>query len=96
VALNDEGYNLLQSGDPEGAIPVLERAVTALEGSGDETYYYALYNLGDALVQAGRPDEAIPYLEQRLEFDDGQLGTVQAKLDEARAAAGSASSGDED
>jgi eukaryotic-like serine/threonine-protein kinase len=88
AALNDEGYQLLQSGDPEAAIPVLERAVNALEGSGGSTYYYALYNLGDALLQAGRPDEAIPYLEQRLEFDDGQLGEVEAKLAEANEAAG--------
>jgi serine/threonine-protein kinase len=88
AALNEEGFQLLQSGDPEAAVPVLEKAVNALEGSGGATYYYALYNLGDALVQAGRPDEAIPYLEQRLEFDDGQLGTVEAKLAEAREAAG--------
>jgi tetratricopeptide (TPR) repeat protein len=88
AALNEEGYQLLQSGDPEAAIPVLEDAVNALEGSGGATYYYALFNLGDALLQAGRPDEAIPYLEQRLEFDDGQLPEVQAKLDEARDAAG--------
>jgi tetratricopeptide (TPR) repeat protein len=88
AALNDEGYQLLQSGDPEAAIPVLERAVNALEGSGGPTYYYALFNLGDALLQAGRPEEAIPYLEQRLEFDDGQLDTVEATLAEAREAAG--------
>jgi len=87
-ALNHEGFQLLQSGDPQAAIPVLERAVNALEGSGGPIYYYALFNLGDALLQAGRPDEAIPYLEQRLEFDDGQLGTVEAKLADAREAAG--------
>jgi len=88
VALNDEGKALLDGGNPEAAIAKLEQAVAALEGSGDETYYYALYNLGDALVQAGRPEEAIPYLEARMAYDDGQLGTVQAKLDEAYAAAG--------
>ena len=33
AALNDEGFALLQSGDYEGAIPVLQQAVAALEGS---------------------------------------------------------------
>ena len=67
---------------------MLEDAVAALEG-GDETLYnYALYNLGVAYLGAGRPEDAIPVLEQRMQFDDGQLGEVQATLDEAYAAAG--------
>ena len=68
---------------------MLERAVEALGGSGDEaTYNYALFNLASAYLGAGRAAEAIPLLEERMQFDDGQLGDVQAKLDEARAAAG--------
>jgi eukaryotic-like serine/threonine-protein kinase len=88
VALNDEGYALLQAGSPEEAIPYFEQAVAQYpRGSKEVQYGYALYNLGDALVQAGRPEEAIPFLERRMKIDDGQLDTVQAKLDEARAAA---------
>ena len=49
---------------------------------------YTVKDRPDMARAAGRPDEAIPYLEQRLEFDDGQLGTVEAKLAEAREAAG--------
>ena len=87
-ALNDEGFALNQEGRYEEAVPVLEDAVAALEG-GDETLYnYALYNLGVAYLGAGRPEDAIPVLEQRMQFDDGQLGEVQATLDEAYAAAG--------
>ena len=88
ATLNDQGKALLDGGDPEAAVPVLQQAVAELEGSGDElTYNFALYNLGDALVQAGRPDEAIPILEQRLAYPN-QTETVQATLDEAYAAAG--------
>ncbi|MDQ2676037.1 MAG: tetratricopeptide repeat-containing serine/threonine-protein kinase, partial [Actinomycetota bacterium] len=88
AALNDQGYALLQAGDAEGAVPILEQAVNAFpEDSTDINYAYALYNYADALMQTGRPDEAIPYLEKRLTFDD-QTETVQATLDEARAAAG--------
>lgn len=94
AALNEQGYALLQAGDVEGALPILERAVNAFdENSTDINYAYALYNYADALMQAGRPEEAIPYLEKRLEWDD-QVETVQATLDEAYAAAGEDSSGE--
>ncbi len=95
AALNDEGFALLQAGDPEGAIPLLEQAEAYYpEDDRSEPHAFALYNLADALVQAGRPDEAIPLLEERLEYNN-QTPTVQAKLDEALAAA-SDSSGEED
>jgi tetratricopeptide (TPR) repeat protein len=91
VALNDEGFALLGDGRYDEAIPVLERAREALAGSGDTaTYNYALFNLASAYLGAGRPDDAIPLLRERLEWDDGQLAEVRAKLDEAYAAAGEA------
>ena len=34
VALNDEGFELMQSGDYEAALPLLEQAVAALDGTG--------------------------------------------------------------
>jgi eukaryotic-like serine/threonine-protein kinase len=88
VELNDQGFDLTQAGDYEGAIPILRRAVEALEGGSDQlTYGYALFNLAHALRLAGRPEEAIPLLEQRLEIPD-QTAEVQAELAEAQAAAG--------
>ena len=88
AALNQEGFDLINAGQPEDAIPVLEDAVAALEGSGDDlTYNYALFNLAHALRLAGRPDEAIPLLEQRLEYPD-QQEEVAAELAEAQEAAG--------
>jgi len=94
VALNDQGFTLLQGGDYEGAIPVLEEAVAALEGSGDDlTYNYALFNLGQALRLGGRPEEAIPVLQERLEYPD-QTEEVQAELDAAYEDAGITPDGD--
>jgi eukaryotic-like serine/threonine-protein kinase len=88
VELNDQGYALMQAGDYDSAIPLLERAVAAYpEGSQELTYAYALYNLGRSLRLAGRPDEAIPILERRLEIPN-QTETVQRELDAARAEAG--------
>ena len=88
VALNEEGYALLQSGDAEGAVPILEQAVASWpEGTDDINYAYALFNLAVALRESGRPEEAIPLLEERLTFND-QRATVREELARARAEAG--------
>ena len=88
ASLNDEGKALIDSGRPEEAIPILERAVKALKGSGDElTYNFALFNLGNALRLAGRPEEAIPLLEERLSYPN-QVEAVAAELAAAQEAAG--------
>ena len=90
-ALNDEGYALIQAGEYEEAVPILRRAVNSYPPDSTELQYaYALYNYGNALLLSGRPERAIPVLEKRLTFDD-QTETVQATLDEARAAAGESS-----
>jgi eukaryotic-like serine/threonine-protein kinase len=89
ATLNDRGFQLAGAGDYAAAVPVLERAVDALRGSGDQaTYNYALYNLASAYLGAGRPADAVPLLQERMGFDDGQLGEVQKTLDRALATLG--------
>jgi len=88
AALNEQGYAMMQAGEYEAAVPVLEEAVASYtEGSEDLSYAYALFNLGSALRQSGRPEEAIPVLEQRLAIPN-QTGTVERELEAARAEAG--------
>ena len=88
-ALNDRGFQLMNAGRYDEAIPVLQRAVQAApEGGKDLTRAYALYNLGRSLRLAGRPAEAIPILEQRLQYSN-QRGVVKRELAAARRAAGS-------
>src|SRR4051794_4799498 len=88
AALNEQGYALIQAGEYEAAVPVLEEAVASYpEGSEDLDYAYALFNLGDALRLSGRPEEAIPVLEQRLQIHN-QTSTVEEELEAARAEAG--------
>ncbi|HXV52201.1 MAG TPA: serine/threonine-protein kinase [Solirubrobacterales bacterium] len=95
VALNDQGFELVSQGRYEEAVAPLERAVEGLRGSGDEaTFNYAMFNLASAYLGAGRPADAIPLLEQRMQFDDGQLGEVEAALQRAYAEAGVAPEGD--
>ena len=88
VALNEEGFSLLQAGDYETAVPILEEAVEAFPAGSEELdYAYALFNLGKALRLSGRAEEAIPVLERRLEIPN-QTGTVEEELVAARAEAG--------
>lgn len=87
-ALNQQGYELIQAGEYDAAVPVLEEAIAAFPaGTEDLDYAYALFNLGNALRLSGRPGEAIPVLEQRLEIPN-QTSTVEEELAAARAEAG--------
>lgn len=86
--LNEQGYELIQAGEYEAAVPVLEEAVSSFpEGTEELAYAYALFNLGNALRLSGRPEEAIPVLERRLEIPN-QTATVEEELEAARAEAG--------
>lgn len=88
VELNEQGYSLMQAGEYEAAVPVLEEAVGAFpEGSEDLDYAYALFNLGSALRLSGDPEAAIPILEQRLQIPN-QTSTVEEELEAARAEVG--------
>jgi len=86
--LNTQGFELMQQGRFEEAVPILQQAVaTWPEDSRDIEYAYALFNLGKSLTEAGNPAAAIPYLEKRLTFED-QRKTVEKELRRAQKAAG--------
>jgi len=79
-SLNQEGFELIQAGSYEEAIPLLEEAIRAFPPDTEELdYAYALFNLGTALRLSGRAEEAIPVLERRLEIPN-QTGTVRREL----------------
>jgi tetratricopeptide (TPR) repeat protein len=70
------------------AIRPLQQAVKQFPaGSQDNTYAYALYNLGSSLRHAGRAGEAIPILERRLQIPN-QTDVVRRELELARREAG--------
>jgi serine/threonine-protein kinase len=90
AALNSQGFALMNQGDYDQAIPILQQAVDSFPpGTNDLNYAYALFNLGKSLRLAGQPDKAIPILEQRLEIPN-QTETVQHELDLAKQQAGQA------
>lgn len=80
IALNEQGFELIQAGEYEAAVPVLEESVASFPPDSEEVdYAYALFNLGDALLHSGRPDDAIPVLERRLQIPD-QTEVVEREL----------------
>jgi serine/threonine-protein kinase len=87
-SLNQEGFDLIQAGSYEAAVPVLEEAIRAFPAATEDlNYAYALFNLGNALRLSGRPEEAIPVLERRLEIPN-QTDTVRQELAAAETEAG--------
>ena len=82
--LNAQGFDLMNQGRYDEAIPILQRAVESFPpGTSDLNYAYALFNLGKSLRLAGRPDEAIPILKQRLKIPN-QTETVKQELELAK------------
>lgn len=87
VALNNQGFALIQQGQATAAVPSLQRSVDAFRTqgrTGQIDYAYALYNLGNALRLSGRPADAIPYLEERLKISNYKRGVVKQELKTAR------------
>jgi hypothetical protein len=71
----------MKQGDYNGALPLLESAVSQLQGRGDLTEAYASYNLGVTLTQLGRCDEALPYLERSWDLQRGRKEVREAIKD---------------
>ena len=77
VALNDEGFALMQDGDYTGALPLLEQAVDALGGSGSLAEAYASYNLAFTRFALGSCDGVLPLLD-RSEAVQGKRKEIDA------------------
>jgi eukaryotic-like serine/threonine-protein kinase len=80
AALNDAGYNRMKVGDYQGALPLLEQAVTKLQGTGQLVEAYADYNLASTLLQLGRCDRVKDLLKR-----SEQLQRHRDEIDAAKA-----------
>jgi tetratricopeptide (TPR) repeat protein len=67
--LVDQSTFKMRDGDFAGSLPLAQRALRALTGSGDIYEAYANYNVGYSLLQLDRCDEAMGFLKtaQKLE-----------------------------
>jgi len=68
VALNDEGFRLLQARNPDAALPLLEQAVAQLRGENSLTEAYASYNLAVARFSLGNCEGVIELLDRSVEL----------------------------
>ena len=64
-ALTDQSTSLMREGRYEEALPIAQRALQLLAGTGQTYEGYANYNVGRSLVELDRCDEALPYLDRR-------------------------------
>ncbi len=85
AALNDEGYRRLQAGDVAGALPLLEQAVAALQGSGSLAEAYASYNLALARFASGRCDGVQELLDrsQQVQGERAEIRRLQKQAGKA-------------
>ena len=68
AALNDQGFALMQEGDYDGALPLLEAAVQDLAGSGELAEAYASYNLAFTRFALGSCDGVTELLDRSEEI----------------------------
>jgi tetratricopeptide (TPR) repeat protein len=85
--LNNQAYALMQQGDYEGALPLLQNAVGRLQGRSDLGTAYAEYNLGVTLINLGHCSDAIQYLEASRAIQP-QRREVKDALKQARGCSG--------
>ena len=76
VALNDQGFQLMQAGRYDEALPLLERSVAGLSGSGELVEAYASYNLAYTRRALGQCDGVLELLD-RSEQIQGNRGEIK-------------------
>jgi eukaryotic-like serine/threonine-protein kinase len=87
--LNDQGFALMQAGDYEGALPLLEQAVEGLAGSGELAEAYASYNLAFTRLSLGSCDGVLDLIA-RSEEVQGERKEISRLRKEAERSCGEA------
>ncbi len=85
--LNDLGYARLRAGDAQDALPLLERAVAALGGTGSLVEAYASYNLAWARFTLGRCDGVLGLLDRSQQIQ-GHRVEIDRLREQARRSCG--------
>jgi serine/threonine-protein kinase len=76
ASLNNAGFARMQARDFTGALPLLERAVQALDGTGSLNEAYAKYNLAYTRVALGQCTDVGPLLDQAAAIE-GDLKPIE-------------------
>jgi hypothetical protein len=83
ATLNLAGFRKMQAGDYAGALPLLERAVQKLQGTGSLDEAYADYNLAFTRFQLGNCDGVLDLLD-RSESIQGQRAPIDRLREQAQ------------
>jgi eukaryotic-like serine/threonine-protein kinase len=83
AALNNAGFAKMQAADYNGALPLLEQAVAALQGSGSLDEAYADYNLAYTRFALGNCDGVLDLLDQSQQIQ-GHRKEIDRLRHEAR------------
>ena len=86
ASLNDRGFRLLQGGNAAAALPLLEQAVSKLQGTGSLTEAYASYNLAWALFATGSCDGVKELLERSEQIQGKRKEIDQLRHESTRPA----------
>jgi len=87
-SLNDQGFALMQQGDFESALPLLERAVAAAQGAGSLTEAYADYNLAFTRMQLGSCEGVLELLDRSQQVQGHRKEIDRLRREAVRACGG--------
>lgn len=81
AALNDRGYELMQDGEYERALPLFRRAVIALRGTGQLAEAYASYNLAYTRLALGQCEGVVGLLDrsERIQGYRSEIEELRAR-----------------
>jgi serine/threonine-protein kinase len=88
ASLNDQGFRLLQAGNAAAALPLLEQAVSKLQGSDSLAEAYASYNLALARYETGSCDGVKELLDRSQQVQGHRHEIDQLKHDVDRSCKG--------
>jgi eukaryotic-like serine/threonine-protein kinase len=92
AALDTAGFAKMQAGDYQGALPLLEQAVSKLQGTGSLDEAYADYNLASTRLHLGRCD-GVKDLLKSSEHIQGHRSEIDAALAQAKQQCGGGKGG---
>jgi hypothetical protein len=80
-ALNDAGFTKMKAGDYQGALPLLQQAVSKLQGTGSLTEAYADFNLASTLLHLNQCDGVKELLKnsERIQGHRSEIDTAKAQ-----------------
>jgi hypothetical protein len=98
VALNVEGFELMQAGEYAEALPLLRAAVVDLNGSGLLDEAYAAYNLAFSRFATGRCDGVVALLDrsERIQGEREEIDELRKDWEERCASSSGEGGGDGD